>query len=214
MKFLADTFIFSAVLFIVGCSAATVKNPGTDTLSAYLRAVEADDPDAAYSLMGEEYKKKVSREEYGKRWKAYREEMLEHVGIARESMQDDEKLSVEARLRFKTGRKTDLVWDQGKSEWRMKGGDGTDFAGAGPKSAVLALIRAVEQKDFNTFLNLLSSKRRKALLQAIFDRLERLKANLDRPVEQRGKRVRFQYDSRHYIDFVEEDGQWKIHDFN
>lgn len=198
----------------LGCNGAKGKTPGGDTLRRYLDAIEADDPDTAYSFMDKDYRKRVPKKTYKKRWKTYRQEMLALARRTREAAKKKKKISVDAKAEFKSGQKVTLVWERKEKAWRLKGGAGTSFAGTGPKSTLLSLVRAVKKRDFGSFLKLLSRGRRKALLQAIFKRLERLKANIDRSVERRGTRIRFQYDSRYYIDLIREDGVWKIYDFN
>jgi hypothetical protein len=183
-----------------------------NALKQYLQAVENDRPREAYGLMDEKYRKKVSKKQYLKRWKTYRQEMLDQVRRVRKAMQDEKKRKIMVTARFPSGQQSTLIWEKGK--WKLRKGAGTEVAGSGPKSTLIALARAADRKDLKAFLRLLSRGRRRSLLRAIFKRLERLKANLDRPVERRGTRIRFQYDSRYYIELIKEDGVWKIYDFN
>lgn len=200
-------------LALLACCGGTARrSPGTSVLKEYLEAIEGDDPQAAYRLMDEGYRKRVSKEQYLKRWKTYRKELLEYARRARAALKEKKNKEVTVEAKFKSGQSTTLVWQDGK--WRLHEGAGTEIAGSGPKSTLIALVRAVDERDFKAFLKLLTRGRRRALVREIFKRLERLKANLDRPLEKRGTRVRFQYDSRHYIDLVKEDGVWKIYDFN
>jgi len=216
MGFFSNALFFAGltVLLACGCGGTVQKSPAKDVISAYYKAVEDNDPEIAYTLMGEEYRKKVSKDVYLKRWNDYRGEMLEEARMVSKVEGDVKKVKVEAEAEFESGRNVKLVWDAETKDWRIDGGHGTVFAGTGPKSTLLALVRAVDAKDFGAFLKLLTRGRRKALLRAVFKRLEQLKANIDRPVEKHGTKVRFQYDSRHYIDLVEEDGTWKVYDFN
>ena len=194
------------------CTRTTRKSPGMTVLNQYLQAVENDEPEKAYSLMNEKYRKQVTRKQYLKRWKSYRQEMLTQARRTRKAMQDQKKREILVTAHFPSGQHTTLVWEKGK--WKLRKGSGTEIAGSGPKSTLIALAHAVDRKDLKSFLKLLSRGRKRSFLQAIFKRLERLKANLDRPVERRGTRIRFQYDSRYYIDLIKEDGIWKIYDFN
>mgnify|MGYP006302925419 FL=1 len=159
----------------LGCNGAKGKTPGGDTLRRYLDAIESDDPDTAYSLMDKDYRKRVPKKAYKKRWKTYRQEMLSLARRTRQAAKKKKTVSVDAKAEFKSGQKVTLVWERNKKAWRLKGGAGTSFAGTGPKSTLLALVRAVNERDFGSFLKLLSRGRRKALLRAIFKRLERLK---------------------------------------
>lgn len=197
---------------LTACASRSGKmQPGWTVLNRYLTAVEKNDGLQAYRLMGKGYRKKVSQQTFLKYWSLYREELLEQARKVRKALAKQGKFQVYAEAGLKDGTSTSMVWDKG---WRLRGGTGTDVGGGSPLSTLLALVKALDNKDLGAFLKLLTERRREKFLRALLLRLQKLKANLDRPIVITGRRIRFQYDSRFYIDLINENGVWKIYDFN
>jgi hypothetical protein len=188
------------------------SKPGRSVIVQYLKAVETDNAPAAYKLMGKKYRKKTSLRKFMRYWRLYRPELLQQVRRIRNALKAKDKFHVEAVAHLKEGKKATLQWE--KNGWRLRGGPGTEVGGGSPKSTLLALVRAIGRKDLLAFMQLLTERRREAFMRQMFLRLQKLKANLDRPLVITGRRIRFQYDSRYYIDLIKENGVWKVYDFN
>ncbi len=200
--------------------------PGRSVLMAYVRAVEADRPDVVYAMMGKDYQHRVTLALFRKLWKTYRSEMLADVGRIKSLMERPEKHSLSkgmdessaAPVRLEASGKTKagpviLVWRKGR--WRVVSGPGTELAGAGVKGLLLALIGAVQSKDFVGFVNLLSDKRKEAFWRGVSRRVTALKAWLARGrITVRGDRIRIYYTVDSYVDLVREKGVWRVDDFN
>jgi hypothetical protein len=109
-------------------------------------------------------------------------------------------------------REVSLVYE--RKRWRVAGGVSAGFDATSPREAVLALVHALEGRNFSAFLRVLTQQRRDGLSRELTQRLEKLKANLDRAFEITGNRARLQYDPKHWIMLVKENGAWKVLEFN
>ncbi len=199
-------------------TAAPACGPSADAqhprsaLDRYVKAIRANNPRAAYELLSKKEKGRISFQAFARKWrKSYPELKVQADAIAKDRTRD-KSYSIRARIELGHQRKVTLAWE--KDRWRILGGVGSGFDSLSPREAVLALVRAVESRNFSAFLKLLSKARRERFEREITLRLEKLKANLDRDFEITGNRARLQYDPQHWIMLVKENGVWKIVEFN
>ena len=207
-----------ALLALVAASPALRCTPSQDThhprsaLGQYVRAVRANNPQAAYALLSKKVRATVSLEEFTQRWKSGHTELLAQAEDIEKARGQTKAFALEARIEVGSRRTVSLALEG--ERWRILGGVGSGFESTSPREAVHALVRALESRSFSAFLRLLSKTRQEQFLREMSLRLEKLKANLDRDFEVTGNRARLQYDPRYWIQLVKEKGVWKIVEFN
>jgi hypothetical protein len=209
----------AALAVLIGLGAlATACKPSTDAhhprtaLDRYVRAIRDNNPRAAYDLLSKKVKSRISFQAFARKWrKNYPELKIQAAAIAKKR-DEDKAYEIRARLALKNRRAVTLAWH--KDRWKIVGGVGSGFASHSPREAVLALVRALETRNFSAFLKLLSKPRREKFLRELNLRLDKLKANLDRDFEITGNRARLQYDPQYWIMLVKENGVWRIVEFN
>lgn len=198
-------------LLSMGCgrSGAPANHPRS-ALRAYVAAVEANRPKAAYGFLSAKVHKRLSFRAFSRRWRKNYREIRAQARAMRAALTKRKAYQVQARVRRGKRR---VVLELEKGQWRIAGGVDSGFAPQTPQEAILALVRAVESRNFAAFLKLLSAPRRRALLRQIGLRIEKLKANLDREVQVNGDIARLQYDPKYWIQLVRENGAWRVDDF-
>ena len=99
--------------------------------------------------------------------------------------------------------------------WRVAAVHPLEPGGDTPEDALRRLVAALDARDFDAVVALLAEPLRSTVEQALADRVARLKAALRRgPIEASGNTARLRYDPRYHLDLVQENGRWRIADFN
>jgi hypothetical protein len=195
-----------------GCGSSADGHHPRTALDRYVRAIRANNPRAAYELLSKKVKSRISFQAFARKWrKSYPELKLQADAIANKRA-EEKAYEIRARLDVGSQRKVTLAYQ--KDRWKILGGVGSGFASNSPREAVLALVHALENRNFTAFLKLLSKPKREKFLRELNLRLDKLKANLDREFEITGNRARLQYDPQYWIMLVKEDGVWRIVEFN
>lgn len=209
-------------LWAVGLAACTTTGPQRlkphEVLRAYARAVAERKYDAAYGLLSAGFRKRHSRAAFEK---MLREdpERVERV-VAR--LAKAERLKITAELALSRGDALRLVLEDGK--WRI-GQDPLDFYDQStPKAALRSFVRAIERRRYDIVMRFVPAKWASSMTKEqlrkqwegekraeIEGLLEKLKANLDAPIQIDGAEASMPY-GEHEVKFVREDGAWKIAD--
>ncbi|MDX9999987.1 MAG: hypothetical protein RBU30_01695 [Polyangia bacterium] len=201
-----------AAVQVVGCMSQPDGHHPRSALDKYVRAVRANDPRAAYGLLSKEVQAQVSLEEFTRRWQASHDDLKAQAAELERARSKPKAYNLQATFTIGTQRSVSLALEG--ERWRILGGVGSGLDSASPREAVVALVRALESKNFSAFLKLLSKPRQEQFQREMSLRLEKLRANLDRDFEVLGNRARLQYDPRFWIQLVKEKGVWKIVEFN
>lgn len=202
-----------AMLAALGCAHAppAASRPSVDpepALAAWRRAIAANDAHAAYALLSSSLRARVSEADFALQWKAAQTDL---------SAQED-ALQTAPTLRQATGELADgRAWPlvREADHWRVAAVHPLEPGGDTPEDALRRLIAAIDARDFDAVLALLAEPLRGSLEQALADRVARLKAAMRRgPVEASGNTARLRYDPRYHLDLVQENGRWRVADFN
>jgi hypothetical protein len=201
-----------ALAAALGCAhAPPPSRPSADpepALSARQRAIVKDDAHAAYALLSSSLRARVSETEFALQWKATETDL---------AAQQDALAAAHTLRRVSAelpdGRAWPLVREADR--WRIAAVHPLAPGGDTPEDALRRLIAAVEARDFDAVVGLLAEPLRETLEQALSDRVTRLKAALRRgPVDAIGNTARIRYDQRYHLDLVQENGRWRVADFN
>lgn len=191
------------LLLAFACSRAPAPR---DTLLAYQRALDQDDPQAAYALLSKDVQERVSKAEFGERWKqsaverrADRATLLQ-IPFSQEAVaQRDKRISL----------------SESGSGWKVtRGGLLEQQQLETPEALIQALVYALEQKDFPTFSHLLTKAKRAQLERLIKDQAASLRVLLAQPtpIEVESSRIVVQFHPEHRLWLLREDGEWRIDD--
>jgi hypothetical protein len=212
MRSIVVLLLSGAIALATGCARSAAAQHPRGTLGEYVRHVYANNPRGAYRLLSQKVREVQSYEAFERAWRKHYQDLRAQATEIEVGIKKRKSYKLTAHMKVGGLREVRFVHDG--TGWRIKSGVTTGVEAASPREAVLALVRALEGRNFQAFLKLLTKSRREAFTREITQRLEKLKANLDRAVDLSGNRARFQYDPRFWIQLVKENGSWKIVEFN
>ncbi|MBX3273829.1 MAG: hypothetical protein KF729_26430 [Sandaracinaceae bacterium] len=207
-------------LALTGCpslEAGTTPEATVAALSSALRDGRAED---AYALMSESYRQRVALDEFRRFFRDYRAEVQQTARALSDHRGPAEQ---EAVVAYGEGEVLRLVRERG--EWRVAT-DVVDFYDQStPRAALRAFVRSMERRRYDVVLELIPEADREGMTVERMretwegegrEEVERLLANLraalDDPIEEVGDRATMSYGDRFRVQFVREDGVWRIED--
>jgi hypothetical protein len=209
--------VFVLVAAALGCAHAppATRAPAPSSaadpepaLIAWRDAIAKNDAHAAYQLLSSSLRARVSENDFALQWKAA------HADL---SAQED-ALHMPHALRHATGELADgRAWPlvHEPDRWRIAAVHPLSPGGDTPEDVVRRLVAAVEARDFDALVGLLAEPLRETLEEALTERVARLKNSLHHgPIDASGNTARIRYDPRYHLDLVQENGRWRVADFN
>lgn len=221
MRQLALTVCVLVLLTATGCpTRGTSVNHPEQALSAYARALEQGNLDAAYAMMSSEFRKKYTRDDFVAMLKSHRNELKQSIAQLKGRPR---KVELEARVTFGEGDSLKLV--QRNGTWQISS-DPVDFYGQRtPREALRSFIRAIDRHRYDVVLRFVPNKWAETMTveklkeqweggkrEEVATLLKNLKANLGAPIHRKEDRATMPYADRFEVRFVKEDGVWKIED--
>jgi len=217
MRFLALCFC----LVLAGTACGRNRGP-TQTLDRYGRALKNGDFNTAYDLMSSQYRGKISREDYVRMMRDNSRE----VGETAERLRGKRgSLEVSAEFEYGLGDKMLLVQEGGR--WRIASNPLAFYDQSTPRNALRSFLRAYRLERFDIMLRFVPNAYREkmdvAKMKAQFtgpsreqmeNLINTLEANVDEPIVERGNDARMSYGDRFTVQFVKEDGVWKLKDLD
>lgn len=211
----------AAVLALAGCPGRAGKGP-VAALDAYRDALGRGDYGAAYGMMSESFRAKHSRDDFMRMMKDNPREVKD---TAARLSAGQRSVDITAELRYGLGDTLKLVRENGG--WRIASNPVAFYSLATPRDALRSFVRAYRLKRWEIMLRLVPKKYAEKMtvekLRQQFEGDEReniasmmnmLEANIDEPIEDKGNEARMPYGDRYEVQFVREDGQWKIQDLD
>ena len=212
---------FAAVLALAGCPGRAGKGP-VAALDAYRDALGRGDYGAAYGMMSESFRAKHSRDDFVRMMKDNPREVKDTAARLAAGRRE---VDITAELRYGLGDTMKLVREGGG--WRIASNPVLFYSLATPRDALRSFVRAYRLKRWEIMLRLVPKKYAEKMtvdkLRQQFEGNEReniasmmnmLEANIDEPIEDKGNEARMPYGDRYEVQFVREDGQWKIQDLD
>jgi hypothetical protein len=194
----------------------------SQTLDRYGRALKNRNFAAAYELMSSSFRGKVSREDYERMMKDNPREVDETASRLRGKRGS---LEVSAEFEYGFGDRMRLVQEDGK--WRIAVNPLGFYDQSTPRDALRGFLRAYRLERWDIMMrfvpNAYREKMDEAKMKAQFtgpsrEQLETLintlEANVDEPITERGNDARMSYGDRFNVQFVKEDGLWKLKDLD
>jgi hypothetical protein len=194
--------------------------PPEATVLAFSRALGDGKLDVAYGMMSSDYRSHVSLALWKKKLEENAQETLE-IGNTLSHVRGP--ASIQTVLRDGDGRELHLE-REGES-WRISSDVVEFYDQSTPRAALQAFVHAMQRKRYDVVLRLMPDADKEAVTtesmekawgHAARDEVERLlsqlREHLDDPIEVTGNRATMPYAERARVQFVREDGRWKIED--
>jgi len=213
-----------AIAIMLGLlAAACASGKGPDqTLDRYGSALKDRDFNAAYDMMSSSFRGKVSREDYLRMMRDSGREVSDTADRLRSRKGN---MEVSAEFEYGLGDTMRLVQEGG--QWRIATNPLGFYDQSTPKSALRSFIRAYRLGRWDVMLHFVPNSYREKMdakkMQAQFtgpsrEQLENLintlEANVDEPIVERGNDARMSYGDRYTVQFLKEDGAWKLKDLD
>ncbi|HEY0989306.1 MAG TPA: hypothetical protein VGD80_19690 [Kofleriaceae bacterium] len=211
------TLFASAVA--VACTAGAGPN---QTLDRYGSALKNHDFGAAYDLMSSSFRGKVSRDDYVRMMRDNGREVNETADRLR-----GKKGSLEVSAEFEYGLGDTMRLVQEDGQWKIATNPLGFYDQSTPKAALRSFIRAYRLERWDVMLRFVPNSYREKMdakkMQAQFtgpsreqmeNLINTLEANVDEPIIERGNDARMSYGDRYTVQFLKEDGAWKLKDLD
>jgi hypothetical protein len=210
-----------AIIVLVGLGCGAGKGP-TQTLDNYGSALKNHDFGAAYDLMSSSFRGKVSRDDYVRMMRDNGREANETADRLR-----GKKGSMEVSAEFEYGLGDTMRLVQEGGQWRIATNPLGFYDQSTPKAALRSFIRAYRLERWDVMLRFVPNSYREKMdakkMQAQFtgpsreqmeNLINTLEANVDEPIIERGNDARMSYGDRYTVQFLKEEGAWKLKDLD
>jgi hypothetical protein len=211
------------VLGLAVGAAACARGTGPDqTLDRYGVALKNHDFAAAYDLMSSGFRVKVTREDYVRTMRDNAREVNETAERLR-----GKKGSMEVSAEFEYGLGDTMRLVQEDGQWKIATFPLGFYDQSTPKAALRSFIRAYRLERWDVMLRFVPNSYREKMdakkMQAQFtgpsreqmeNLINTLEANVDEPITERGNDARMSYGDRYTVQFLKEDGAWKLKDLD
>jgi hypothetical protein len=205
-----------AAVLAAGCGAGT-RAPSA-TLDSYAAALERKDWSAAYDMMSESYRAKVGRDEFARMMGESRAEVKETT----HRLRGNGRVQMNAELHFGLSDTVRLVQEDG--HWRIASNPVLFYSFATPRDALRSFLRAYRLERWDVMLRFIPDSYREKMTvdtlrkqfadDEVASMMNMLEANLDAEIDDKGNQARMPYGDRFEVQFVREDGLWKIEDLD
>jgi len=210
------------LLILAAVAACTPPGGPSGTLDRYGHALAGHDFAAAYDLMSQSFRNKISRDEYVRMMRDNAREVDETADRLRGK---HGSLEVTAEFEYGLGDQMRLVQEGG--QWRIATNPLAFYDQTTPKAALRSFIRAYRLERWDVMLRFVPKAYRERMdaqkMKAQFtgtskDDMERLmqslEANTDETIDERGDSARMEYGEKYEVKFIKEDGLWKLKDLD
>jgi hypothetical protein len=213
--------VATTLCLAVLAACAPGKGPN-QTLDGYGLALKNHDFSAAYDLMSSSFRGKVSRDDYVRMMRDNGPEVNETADRLR-----GRKGSMEVSAEFEYGLGDTMRLVQESGQWRIATNPLGFYDQSTPKAALRSFIRAYRLERWEVMLRFVPNSYREKMnatkMQAQFtgpsreqmeNLINTLEANVDEPIIERGNDARMSYGDRYTVQFLKEDGAWKLKDLD
>ncbi|MBE7448468.1 MAG: hypothetical protein HS111_06155 [Kofleriaceae bacterium] len=205
------------VLSLAGCGATTGRAPpAQEGVTALIRALEGDDPRAAYELLARATRARVSYEEFLVQWKASAAERAWTAQRLTDALAGDPDVGERAAVTYPDG-KSVVLGREGK-RWRLEAALVSRVRAARPRDAIRMFADAIRHNDLPGLLQTLTLRRREGLARQLEGFLAGLDRRVDGKLEEIGtNRAELRWDEngvRFRIVLYREADEWRIDDIH
>ncbi len=207
----------AALATTASCGPAIGKAPPAhEGVAALVRALEADDPRAAYDLLARETRKKVSYEEFAVKWKASQAERAWQAKLLAAELQGQPDVGERAIVTYPDGKSVALAREDRR--WRLEAALVSRVRASKPRDAIRMFADALRRNDLDGVLRTLTMRRREGLARQVGGFLAGIDRKVDGKLEEIGTdRAELRWDEngvRFRIVLRREDDEWRIDDIH
>lgn len=207
----------AAIAVTAACGSMIGKAPpAQEGVAALVKALQADDPHAAYALLAKDTRKKVSFEEFAVQWKATKAERAWQAKLLAAELQGQPNVGEQAVVTYPDGKSVVLAREAKK--WRLDAALVSRVRAAKPRDAIRMFADAVRHNDLEGVLRTLTMRRREGLARQINGFLAGIDRKVDGKLEEIGTdRAELRWDEngvRFRIVLRREDDEWRIDDIH
>lgn len=206
---------------LAGCGGTGANGPGS-AIERYRAALERKDFAVAYDLMSSSFRARHTREEFVRM-------MEEHPGEVGETVaqlgRPHQEVEIRAELRYGQDERLRLVREDDR--WHIATNPIRFYGQATPREVLRSFLRAHRLERWDVMLRLVPDRYREHMdadmLRQQFQGEHRddmtllmgiLEANAEEPITEKGNEARMPYGERYEVEFIREDGLWKILDID
>ena len=207
---------------LAGCAGAEpVEASPEKTVAKLARALLDGHFEEAYALMSSDYRAQVSFEQFKARLEANPEEA---AATADQLARATEPPVVRAVVVYdeQDGR---LELERGEEGWLVTTDLTAFYDQSTPRNALKAFVRAMARRRYDVVMRLIPNADKTGITTESMEKawsgegreeaerlIHNLQAHIDAPIEIIGERATMPYGDRMRVQFVREDGRWKIED--
>lgn len=186
-------------------------------VEAYVRALRADDPAAAWQLLSRDARAATTYEEFAARWNDTRAERLRQADELEDGLRGPARARERAVVRYADGKSVRLHRDD--AGWKLHAGLVSRRHAREPRDAVEHFALGLRARSYEDVLTVLTQRRRDAITAQVAAFTDSLVRNLDSlHYEHMGAdraEARWEADGFEYrIVLLREDGEWRVDDFH
>lgn len=190
---------------LLGCAG----DPGADprrALADVAAAMQGNLPGVVYDRLSEETRRGISRETFVQRWRELRPEISRQAAAIRRKL--DQGTDMTTRATFPSGMSVGLRLEKGR--WVITEGVMLAPDLSSPEGAVRALATALDRRNAEGVLRLLTEAARKRVEGGVDDRARNLRQALEGRLTVEGDRARLPYGTGRVLELERRGGSWRI----
>lgn len=203
---------------MAGCGGH--KPAPVQALQQYSAALEGHDYRRAYRMMSAEFRQQYSEDDFIRMMKDNPKEVEE---TARRLAGRHSDVRVTAELEYGLGDRMVLVQEDG--QWRIASNPIDFYSQRTPRAALRSFVRAYRLERWDVMLRLVPDDYAEKMdedavrkqfhgprREEIAMMMNMLEANLDAPIQEKGRRASMPYGGSYEVKFVKEGDAWKVQD--
>lgn len=196
-------------LAAMSCAPRPTSLAAQQRLKAYLRAIADDDPEEAYALLDPQLRERLEIASFRRRWKTLKPELASQARVlARRIAPRAAPLPIVGILQFPADERAvaTLVDDR----WRVSRGLAEVTPSSTPRLALVALLEAIGEHDYDGARELLSAPMRDHLERALSRPADQLRRALQYPAEIRARKARISLPDGGSVELELQADGWRV----
>jgi hypothetical protein len=190
-----------------GCAArgaAPASAPAAHGVSAYLRALRANDPRSGYAMLSNQVRKELPYAAFAALWQEHAAEREHQAAALEEDLRTGADLGERAVVTFPDGKT--LTMQRQSGVWRLDAPLLSRSHAATPHVAVEMFAGALTTRDYDAVMRILTSRRREGISRQV----DAFTSSLERHLAESGRRISFIHKDRAELQWTDGGTVYKI----
>lgn len=218
-------FLLGAILcsgFLSGCHSRGAQSTPEATIQQLANALQQGRYSDAYDCMSRSYRERIGRQQFIEHLRASPSEARQTALSLRQLQRPSERYAI---VSYGEHEELRMVHDSG--HWRIATDVADFYSQQNPRLCLRSFVRAMERHRYDVVMRFVPNQDLEGMSPDTIqqaaegderEEVERLLANLrmslNNPIEERGDRATMAYGERFHVQFLYEDGVWKIEDLD